>query len=132
WTVLGPGTSSALLQAVAHDAAGNIASDVSDATFTIAGPAGVESALVTDFELAAGPKPMRRGGHFDFTLPEPGTIRLSVLDLQGREVRRVASGNFGAGRHRADFAGDGSRGPLDPGLYFVRLKTASRTLVRRF
>ena len=55
-----------------------------------------------------------------------------MLDLQGREARAVADGEFGAGWHRLELANARQRGALAPGLYFVRLEVAGRTLVRRF
>src|SRR5207253_8684396 len=127
WTATGPNTVSALFEAVAHDTAGNAGSDVSDATFTITGPVGVEEALVTEFSLSpVTPNPIRRAGDVRFALPRASRVRLTVLDLQGREVGVLADGEFAAGRHQARLTGTATRAP---GLYFVRFQAAGRTFV---
>jgi hypothetical protein len=132
WTVTGPPTSDAWLEVVAHDAAVNTASDVSDAAFSINGVTGVESGTGVAFALEpVTPNPMRNSGRFAFALPRAAHARLSVVDLQGREVRRLAEGEFGPGRHETRI--DAGRGEmLEAGLYFLRLQSEGRTLVRRF
>jgi choice-of-anchor B domain-containing protein len=51
-------------------------------------------------------------------------IRLSVYDVQGRSVRRLADGSLAAGRHELPWDGrdDGGR-PLASGIYYLRLET---------
>jgi hypothetical protein len=53
-----------------------------------------------------------------------------VVDVQGREVAVLAEGDFEAGRHQVRWEG-ASAGQVGPGLYFVRLSVAGRSLVRR-
>ena len=53
-----------------------------------------------------------------------------MIDLQGREVAVLASGDIGAGRHEVLL--EASHGGLAPGLYFARLQVAGKTLMRRF
>jgi hypothetical protein len=50
--------------------------------------------------------------------------------VQGREVAVLAEGGFEAGRHQVRWEG-ASTGRVGPGLYFVRLNVAGRSLVRR-
>jgi hypothetical protein len=69
-----------------------------------------------------GPFPMR------FALPREASVRLSVLDLQGREVAVLADGARPAGHHEASWTPGGADGA---GIYFVRLTAAGRTGVRR-
>jgi hypothetical protein len=130
WVVTGPQTTDALFQVVAHDSATGVASDLSDSAFTIPGAASVRPTLpVTAIELApVSPNPVHRSGFVSFALPERARIRLSVHDVQGREVQLLLDGEQDAGRHRVAW-GDASS--LQTGLYFVRLRVGGQTLMRR-
>jgi hypothetical protein len=132
WTVTGPATAGAYFKVVAHDVGGNSASDASDAAFTIGTTTGVEDGPVTAFSLSgARPNPMRSAGHFGFALPRAAQVRLSVMDVQGREVLVLADGEYAAGRHAVAWA-NGQHGRLGSGLYFVRLRADGRTFTQRF
>lgn len=131
WLVTGPATVDAFLKVVARDSAGNVGADVSDSSFVIRATAGVGDRPVADFELAPmQPNPLRGVGSIGFALPSASHVRLSVIDVQGREVAVLAEGVYGAGRHQARWEGATS-GRVGPGLYFVRLSVAGRSLVRR-
>jgi hypothetical protein len=133
WSVTGPASGTAFLVVVAHDTAGHAATDLSDAAFSIISTSGVDGAPVTEFALApVWPNPVRLAGHTVFALPRPARVRLSVVDLQGREVMLLADGEYAAGRHPADFSDARMRGGFVPGLYFLRLQVPGRTIVRRF
>ncbi|MBI5711604.1 MAG: hypothetical protein HZC42_15065, partial [Candidatus Eisenbacteria bacterium] len=131
WTVTGPATTDAFLKVIARDAAGNARFDLSDAAFTITSGVGVESGAVTDFELApVWPNPLRGSARIGFAVPRACGLRLSVLDIQGREVAVLADGAYAPGRHQAEWDA-AARGGARPGLYFVRLRVPGRVLVRR-
>lgn len=86
------------------------------------------------FALAGiAPNPVHdRGTTFAFSLPEPGAVRLEVVDLAGRRVAEPASGPFAAGRHDVGWrALDGSGRPLGAGIYYVRLRWNGREITRR-
>jgi hypothetical protein len=132
WAVASPYTSTALLRVVAHDAAGNAAADNSNAVFSILATTGVGPGAVTAFALApVYPNPMRSGGTFAFALPREARVRLTVLDVQGREVLVLADGTEGAGWHSLAWR-NGDRASLGAGLYFVRLQAGGATFTRRF
>jgi hypothetical protein len=131
WLVTGPATETAFLKVVARDSAGNVGADVGDSSFVIRETAGVGERPVADFELApVQPNPLRGAGRIGFALPSASSVRLSVVDVQGREVAVLAEGVFEAGRHQVRWEG-ASAGQVGPGLYFVRLSVAGRSLVRR-
>ena len=69
---------------------------------------------------AAYPNPFNPTATVPFHIAQAGAVRLSVYDVLGREVARLADGRVEAGRHTAVF--DASR--LPSGTYFVRLTTA--------
>lgn len=66
-----------------------------------------------------------------FSLPRDAHAQLSVLDLQGREVSRLADGTVPAGRHERVWDIRSRGGPAPAGIYFVRLAVDGRTWVRR-
>ncbi len=132
WLVSVPLTTHALVRATARDAAGLTAQDVSDAEFRISGSTGVFDGPVTDVALApVWPNPVRGAVRFQYALPLESHVHLSVHDIQGRELMVLADGARAAGRHSVEWP-DAGRVPLDPGLYFVRLKSTGRSIVQRF
>jgi hypothetical protein len=132
WGVRGPETSSGFVKAVVHDICGGSGSDVNDAAFGIfaalsaADPAGPAFALEP-----ARPNPARGPARFQFSLPRAAPVRLSVLDLQGREIAVLAEGIRAAGRHTVEWSGRSGRGAVPTGLYLVRLVTPGGTFLRR-
>ncbi|MFH1142961.1 MAG: LamG-like jellyroll fold domain-containing protein [Candidatus Eisenbacteria bacterium] len=133
WTVSGPATADAFLKVVAHDAAGNDGEDLSDAAFTIqTGGSGIEERLPTEFALLANSaNPLRGAGRFVFALPREANVRLTVLDIQGREVAVLAQGGYTAGYHDAQWDGRAAGGRAATGIYFLRLSVPGRTFLRR-
>jgi hypothetical protein len=77
------------------------------------------------------PSPAAGSVHIAFTLPREADTRLSVLDLQGREIAVLVDGALPAGRHEPVW--DPARGAHAPraGVYFVRLVSEHRSIVRR-
>jgi hypothetical protein len=88
-----------------------------------------------DLGLRAGPNPFRTGTSVGFHLPEPGRVRLTIHDVQGRLVTQLLDGPTSAGHHAPRWNGSNRFGRRVPsGVYFVRLHgdagTVSRKLVR--
>ena len=132
WAVTGPATTNAIIRITAHDAAGHTAQDVSDADFQIAAGTGVNDGPVTAFALSpVVPNPVRSASRFQFALPRESNVRLTLHDVQGRELLVLADGAYGPGHHSVDWSSSG-HSALDPGLYFVRLTVPGRTITRRF
>ncbi len=71
--------------------------------------------------LAAAPNPVRASSVLSFALPAAGHVRLTVHDVSGREIARVADAEFAAGSHRVSWNATG----VAPGLYFARLSSAT-------
>ncbi len=132
WTVTGPAGTDARIRVVAHDAAANSGEDASDGSFSITGTSGVDDLAVTEFALApVRPNPARGVGHVAFELPRAAHVRLTVNDLQGREVAVLADREFESGRHSLAWSGSGSAGAAPAGMYFIRLRADGHELVRR-
>jgi hypothetical protein len=135
WTVTPPATTAALIQVKAHDNACNMGSDVSDAAFQIADhvTAADGGGPVVAFALGTvRPNPSRGSVQFGYQLPHDASVRLSIVDVQGREVALIANGSVGAGRHTATWSGRAAGGQVPRGLFFVRYAAGGKVFTRRF
>jgi len=87
---------------------------------------------VRDFELApVSPNPNHWFARVEYAVPRASMIRLSVVDIQGREVTVLAEGMDGPGRHLRAWDGTSAHGRVPAGVYFVRFETPEKTLMRR-
>jgi hypothetical protein len=126
-------TTSGIVQLVAHDSCGCTASDVSNGTFTLYGEASAPGASGLAFALEpVRPNPGRGPVHLEYVVPAEAAVRLSIFDLQGREVAVLASGVQPAGRHTVEWTAPAGRAAVPAGLYLVRLTTPRGAFVRRF
>jgi len=66
-----------------------------------------------------------------FSVPRSAAVRLSVVDLQGREVAVLVNGTYHAGRFQVNWDGRSDRGAVPAGLYFVRFSSPDRNVVTR-
>ena len=107
WLVTLPATSGAFIKVVAFDANGNSGEDLSDAPFTIiARSTGAGTAIPR--ELALGvifPNPAAGPARIPYDLPREARVRLSVADVQGREMTLLEDRACAAGRHVAIWDG---------------------------
>jgi hypothetical protein len=82
--------------------------------------------------LRSRPNPAYPDVTLSFALPAAGPVRLSVYDVHGREVARLADRTFTAGAHALAWRGhaDGGR-PLPAGTYFAKLDTPAGRSTRK-
>jgi hypothetical protein len=80
-----------------------------------------------ELTLSVYPSPASSSFTIEYTLPENGSISISLYDLSGRRVSTVFEGETAAGRHAFSF--DAST--LTPGVYLVHLDADGGTLTRR-
>ena len=73
------------------------------------------------------PNPLSAVATFEYALPAPTTVRLSLYDILGREVAVIDSGDRPAGVHAIRF----DARPLASGTYVVRLVAGSDVRVQR-
>jgi subtilisin family serine protease len=94
-----------------------------------AAPAGVDL-------LSARPNPFRpRAGDLtlSFALAAPGRVELSIYDVAGRQLRRLAAGRLEAGAHTLGWDGRDERGrPVATGVYLCRLEAGAASRALRF
>lgn len=86
---------------------------------------------------ALGPNPTNGPITMEYSLPRSASIELTIHDLMGREVARLASGVQPSGLHATRWTGEvQGGGQAGPGIYFVRLRhpdgqESRRILLRR-
>jgi uncharacterized repeat protein (TIGR02543 family) len=133
WSVTGPVSTDAWIRINAHDAAGNGNADLSDSAFTIlSSPLAASDVLPTEFGISALiPNPTHGDARMVYTVPRTATVKLSVVDVQGREVAVLADGVHAAGRYPVTWSGRTATGRASPGTYFIRYRTPTANLVRR-
>ena len=91
-------------------------------------PAIAESKIPSNYQqFSANPNPFNPSATLLFDLPETGRATLTIYDIRGREIARLADGYFRPGRHEVDF--DGSN--LASGIYFARLQTEGFTKTQK-
>lgn len=90
------------------------------AGFDLSGvPAGEETNLLPRVFLGQNyPNPFNPATEISFSLPEPAKVEIVVFDLAGREVARLAAGDYAAGLHRVRW----SAVDAASGVYFYRVK----------
>lgn len=79
----------------------------------------------------AWPNPSRGPVALRFTVASASRVRLSLLDLAGREVRVLVDAAYSPGRYQADWDGRDARGGIPGGVYFARFSTPAGMFVRR-
>jgi len=86
--------------------------------------------ILTDgvITTSAYPNPFNPSTQLSFTLPHAATVRLSVFDLQGKEVAKLVNGTFKeAGSHQVQF----DAGNLPSGVYFYRIVVGNFVATKR-
>jgi hypothetical protein len=83
--------------------------------------------------LVVAPNPAREHVSLRIETDRSGWQRLRVTDLQGRLVRRLDDGSFGAGMRTVSWDGrDDTGAAVPPGRYIVTLSVPGRTLQTQF
>jgi hypothetical protein len=81
----------------------------------------------TDIRMAIMPNPIKAHGQIALTLDVAQLASVEMYDVSGRQVTTIAKGTMAAGVHRYDVRAE----QMKPGIYFVRLRTATRAFVER-
>jgi pectate lyase len=108
-----------------------------------------DAQLSGETELRCYPNPFTDHIRIEYSLPVPGTLRLTIYDIMGRLVRELSQGdrqqglnkvggenrqeslNWQEGRNRLEWDGGDEKGtPLPAGAYFIRLETWNATITR--
>jgi beta-lactamase superfamily II metal-dependent hydrolase len=131
WAIPYVDTQIARIRVTAHDAAGHLAVDESDANFGIVNPA----AAVADVLLGPGealglyPNPTYAGAaHILYRMPQATVVDVSIYDVTGHLVKKIEAGVFPGGVRTVNWDGRDEGGkPASSGIYLVRLVAGSGT-----
>ncbi len=88
--------------------------------------------IVQQFPVSFGlkqnyPNPFNPATVIEFSIPQSGFVRLTVVDISGKEVATIADKTFPAGSFRLHFNGSA----LASGTYFLRLENGSRVEIKK-
>ena len=103
-------------------------------TISVTFKLGVLSVNEAPLEFALGrvsPNPTRGVMLVRFAVPRQSLVRVSVIDLQGREVAVLAQGSYTAGWYQVSWGGAGGRGRAPAGIYFVRMQANGQKFIQR-
>jgi hypothetical protein len=78
------------------------------------------------------PNPFNSRTIIEFELQKPQEVVINIYDILGRELIRLVSGNYSAGKHRIVWDGkDRSGHPAGSGIYFYLIKTNDHVEYRK-
>jgi len=78
------------------------------------------------------PNPFGPATRIAFSLPHAANVEMSVYDVRGREVARLADGEMDAGAHEITWDGVDNRGrKVASGIYYYRLVADTEVLTRK-
>jgi hypothetical protein len=80
---------------------------------------------------AVRPNPSAGAVRVPFALARRADVRISVVDLQGRELTVLTQGERAAGSHEVIWNGAAGANSVTPGLYFVRAAIAGKISYQR-
>ncbi|HAD13806.1 MAG TPA: hypothetical protein DCF33_15370 [Saprospirales bacterium] len=72
------------------------------------------------------PNPFHSSTTFTFTLENTGYVTIHLIDINGRELKRVAEGSYPTGTHRVLF----NRNELPSGHYFYQVKVDGKMVTK--
>jgi hypothetical protein len=101
------------------DAHANIYTDVKLKAFGI-----TTDPAVTDYFLSSNrPNPFSNNTQIEYTMPESGKVKLSVMDMLGQEIAVLVDANQSAGAYTVDFNGSN----LKQGVYIYKIVVQGET-----
>jgi serine protease AprX len=81
----------------------------------------METLSTTQIEATLSPNPCKEFTRISYTLIESGKVTIQVLDIQGRLIKSVVSGQYQvSGTHELVFS---TLDDLSPGSYLVKIQT---------
>ena len=96
------------------------------------GPVRGEAAAPRAFALSsAWPNPMKNNMRVDFAVAREAKVRLSLVDVTGREVTVLADGVYQPGKYQVAWDGRTARGGVPAGVYFLMFTTPTEKFTKR-
>jgi flagellar hook assembly protein FlgD len=78
------------------------------------------------------PNPFNPTTTIEYSVPSRTQVELSIFNVHGRRIRRLASGVRGAGRYTVSWDGrDGAGDRVAAGVYFYRLVAGAESATKK-
>ena len=77
------------------------------------------------------PNPFSDETTIRYYLPKPSSIQLSVMDLRGRRIAQLDSGNKSAGIHKLCWNRTGTNSKIGSGIYFLILESEGKKFTQK-
>jgi len=78
------------------------------------------------------PNPFNPSTTIDFTLAQPGAVKIDIFNIKGQKVKTLIDDAFAKGSHSIVWNGTDNIGkPVSSGLYFYKMSTAEYTSTRK-
>ncbi len=77
------------------------------------------------FMKAPWPNPANGPMSVTFGVPAAAEVTVNVFDVSGRPVRRLFTGMAAEGSHEISWNGEGDRGPVPSGIYYIVLRSGN-------
>ena len=91
-----------------------------------------EAKLPGEMGIGLYPNPFNSAVAIDFDTDEPGRVSLEVYDIMGKLVNTLIDGDMSGGVHRTIWNATDDKGQAVPsGVYFIRLSTRRRTMIKK-
>lgn len=101
--------------------------DIGAYEYCMTGEEDSESGAPEPPQISLYPNPFTENIFIVFVLKEPASVRITISDMAGRQVKTLADARMSAGRCRLVWDGTGSNGsPLPPGGYIITLTKDDR------
>jgi len=130
WTVPEIKSNSGMIQVLASDLAGNVASAQNETPFTIvtSNVVGELSEMVFSFKLNQNyPNPFNPTTEISFEMPQAGEVSLKIFNVSGQELETLFQGWAEAGPHRMHWQAR----DLSSGIYFYQFRGLGKIITRR-
>jgi hypothetical protein len=110
-----------------------LTANLSDGTRAVFGPISAVAVLAVKVSGLTGiaPNPAAASARIDFALVRGERVRLSVIDIAGREAAILADGPMAPGSYSMMWDGRQGGTRLPAGVYFVRWTSAGKTMNRK-
>ncbi len=110
-----------------------LTASLTDGTRAVFGPISAATVLATKVSGLTGiaPNPASASAKIDFALVREERVRISVVDIAGREAAILADGQMAPGSYSMLWDGRQGSTRLPAGVYFVRWTSARKTMNRK-
>ena len=90
-------------------------------------PSGITNLQTNQQAFDLYPNPVQDELNIDFNMEQAGKVRISILDITGREVAMISNRDFNTGKQHVAYATT----TLDKAIYIVKIQTESETVVKK-